>query len=123
MSENLDHESGGTFATEDKCNAKCLNVKEVIVQSANPTNPYDGTFFVDTDDDPPIVRIYDDTNTAYMTKHAIWYSTGAKRYKTVDILDGRTVRNGVLSIQHDTTESDDFLYFMANSVWYGMKQV
>lgn len=118
MSENLDHEAGGTFVDGDVCTKKCLNTKEVIIQSANPGVAYDGQMFVDIDDNGPQLRIYDVTNTEYMTRPNIRYSSVANGFKSPATTHHV---NGVISIHHDTDDNKIYMYVRANSVWYGAR--
>jgi len=124
MSENLDHETGGTFATDDVYTEQCMNTKTIIIQSAEPSTKYDGQHWIDTDDDPPHVQGYDETNTQWMTYFPQYYISGAEGYKppTDTSNGGYITADGTLSVQYDSTNTVTRLYFRGNSEWYGIEE-
>jgi len=97
------------------------NQKTVLVQAAVPTTAYDGQVWTCTSSDPPLVKMYDLTNTQWMEHHSRYYRSETDGYKT----RGLTL-NGGLALQYDsggtTTSGDTFLYFKANGEWWGVKQ-
>lgn len=111
MSENENHETGGTFVNEDVITEQCGNTKMVIIQSAEPSNMYDGQFWIDTDDDPPYIRVRDQTNTAWMTKYEQSYETGG-----FDAATGTSpAANGTIVVKYDGTSS--YIFIRTNSLW------
>ena len=113
MSENTDHITGGTFATDALIDEQTANTKLIIIQSANPTNPYDGVIFIDTDDNPIKIRVRDETNSQWMERRDIIYETGH------NVLPSATpIRNGMFVVQYDATDAKTILWFNINNWWW-----
>jgi len=121
MSENLDHETGGTFANEDIVTAQSGNTKFITVQSAAPTTNYDGSIFIDTDNNPPYLNIRDATNTQWMEHHSREYTTATQTRWPV--VYGQLYSNGNIISQYDSSLSKTKLHVKANGIWWGVVSV
>ena len=120
MSENTNHTTGGTFASDDLIDEQVANTKFVLVQAAAPTAKYDGQMWACTSSDPPLLETYDDTNTQWMQRHINQYQTGTLAYRT---LSSPPTLNGALNLCYSTggatTSGKTLLYFKANGLWWG----
>lgn len=108
MSENTDHETGGTFANEDIVTEQSANTKYILVQAAAPTTPYDGQISTNTSSDPPIQKVYDATNTAYLERRPIWYETTSSAVPVVPT--ATPTINGTLVLQYEEGGSGTTLF-------------
>lgn len=115
MSENLDHTSGGTFATDDIIDQQTANTKFINIQASAPSPSYDGQPWVDTDDDPVIIRVMDKTNTQWMTYEGIRYVSSTALDPSPDVY---TV--GELVILYNTGTSKSQLIAASNNGWVKM---
>ena len=118
MSENLDHTTGGTYATRDVCDAKTLNVKEVIIQNAAPSTNYDGQIWEDADEITPLMKVYDLTNTQWMTKGGQLYESGSYQSRMPSIIGDGT--NGIFVLQNNTYDSAVYLQMRSNGRWWAV---
>lgn len=113
ISENLNHETGGTFANEDIVTEQSANTKYILVQAAAPSNPYDGQIWTNTSSDPPIQKVYDATNTAYLERHPIWYESTSS---AVFVLPAATPTiNGTIVIQYEAGGGGTTLFLKAGT--------
>jgi len=117
MTENIDHETGGTFVSEDVITEQCGNTKMILVQGAAPDNAYDGQIHIDTDDDPPSVKVYDATNTAWMSRTRTHYESHAVAFQKPT---STPIINGDLVLKYDSENLDTYLYMRSNSDWYAI---
>ena len=115
MSENTDHETGGTLVNEDIITEGCGNTKFVIIQSADPSPTHDGQMFVDTDDATPIIRTQDKTNTQWMTNRSTKYTTGTT---WIEEPDSYSVTSGHSVLKYNSGDTFTRLYFFANSKYW-----
>jgi len=104
------------WATDDLRTAVRSNKKNVYVMDSAPTTLYEGQVWVCTSSDPPLVKVYDETNTHWMDYHPTYYET---------VLSGQMpavtpVTNGTLVVAYDTDQSGTTLYARANSSWRDM---
>lgn len=111
------------WSDEDVVDEQLGNQKMVLVQAAAPATAYSGQVWVCTSSDPPLVKVYDATNTQWMERNTAYYRSASDGYKT----QGKPLTlNGGLAIQYDSggtaTSGDVFLYFKANNLWWGVKQ-
>ena len=119
MSENLDHTTGGTFATDDLIDQQTANTKFILIQAAAPSTPYDGQVWMCTSSDPPLLKVYDTTNTHWMENHMKQYLNFSQGYKP---LSQPVTLHGDLSLQHDSGSSNNvYLYFKANGLFWGVR--
>jgi len=117
VSENLNHETGGVIVDEDIYTEECCNTKLIIVQSAEPSTTYDGQHWIDTDDDPPLLRTRDETNSQWMTHYRREYETG--HASLPDINDN--VINGMMTVEWDSIDSKAALWVRANNWWWARR--
>ena len=115
MSENLDHEVGGTFASGDLITEQCANTKFITIQSSNPSPIYDGQVFIDTDDNPPLIRVYDLTNTQWMTRPRNPYQSTHFINPEISLAN-----NGALVVQYNGTKT--VLLARTNGEWWGAQK-
>lgn len=108
------------WVNEDVVDEMLANQKTVLVQSADPTNKYEGQMWTNTSSDPPLVKNYDLTNTQWMeygTRHYKDFSQGFKP-------EGAPAPHlhGGLMVQHDSgSSSNAFLFYRANDLWWGTR--
>ena len=114
MSENTDHETGGTFVDEDVVTEQCSNIKFPIIQSSVPSSVFDGQVFIDTDDDPQKIQVYDNTNTAWVSNYPQWYETITDELDNVNPAKTPVIR-GTLVVQYNSTTGKSYLYVYVNS--------
>jgi len=115
LSENLDHTTGGTFEDGDLIDEQSANTKFIIIQSSTPSPSYDGTIFIDLDDDTPIIRARDDTNSDWLTIRSRKYVTGSTWIEDPDT-GGKVDAHSVL--KYNTVDFNTRLYFLANDEWW-----
>lgn len=107
----------GEVAYEDKLSATILNKKTIYVGSAEPSTKYDGQGWVDVSTDPPLLKIYDDTNSAWMTYHATYYEAQTGSWADPS---QSPVLNGTIVIVYNDTQAGTRVYVYANSTWYNV---
>jgi len=105
MSENLDHETGGTYASLEIMTVKSSNIKIPSIGTVTPVNPYDGTTWTDTNSDPPVLKTYDETNTDWMDQGTVSYTSNAFEVKPLT----NTQHNGHISIKYGTGTGDSVI--------------
>lgn len=118
MSENLDHESGGTFIAKDIITVQCGNTKMIIVQNAAPGTTYDGQIWEDADEITPVMKIQDKTNSQWMTKVGQFYETGSFQSRVPSVIGDGT--NGVFVTQNNTYDSVVYLHMRSNGRWWAV---
>jgi len=96
--------------------AALSNQKSIYVGAAAPTTPYDGQEWHCTSSDPPLVLVYDATNTMWMEHHARYYE---------EVVSGQTpsitpALNGDGCTVYDTEQSSASYYAYANGSWRNM---
>ena len=120
MAENTNHETGGSFVNEDVITEMCANTKMILIASSGPANTYDGQIWNDTSEDPPVTKVRDETNTAWMTRRKSTYESAAGGNLTYpDTPDDFPVVNGSIVIKRNTDLSASFIYVRADESWYG----
>lgn len=104
------------WETDDLRTAALSNQKNVYVMASAPTTAYDGQVWVCTSSDPPLVKVYDATNTQWMDHHQVFYETvtSGQMPATTPIL------NGAVAVTYDTEQSSTTLYARANGSWRDM---
>jgi len=104
------------WETNDLMTAALKNQKNIYVGAAAPGTAYDGQVWVCTSSDPPLVKVYDDTNTQWMEHHQVFYETvvSGQMPATTPIL------NGAVAVTYDTEQSSCTLYVRANGSWRDM---
>lgn len=122
MSENTDHETGGTLADDDIVTEQRYNVKQVCIQSAEPSNIYDGELWIDTDDNPHKLQTYDKTNTAWITNHPVWYESITDDLDNVNPATSPVIE-GTLNMQYNSTTGKTYLYAYVDNGYNGSEWV
>jgi hypothetical protein len=102
------------WSNRDQMSAALMNQKTVYVGSGAPGTAYDGQFWVDTSTDPPTLKMYDSTNTQWLTMYPIWYETQSGAW--ADPSESPVV-NGTIVVVYNSTQADTRLYVRANSAW------
>lgn len=116
MSENNDHETGGTTEYDDIWSEPACNTKLVIVSTTAPTNKYDGQRWLDTSEDPPVLKTYDETNNDYVERDATYYETGHN-----DLPGITKYRNGLMVVEWDATDGKASLWVRSNNWWWALR--
>ena len=104
------------WTTADKMSLSIMNQKTVYIGVAVPATPYDGQVWVCTSSNPPLVKVYDTTNTQWMDHHEVRYETVASG----QLPASGVVLNGAISVAYDTEQSGTKLYAYANGSWRDM---
>jgi len=100
----VNDKNAGTPITASKVDAElnaqiaALN-RKVIAASTAPSSPIDGDSWIDLSQDPPVMKIYDQTNTGW-TDAGIWSDFGSYDAKTA-LADADSV------VINDSAESDE----------------
>lgn len=104
------------WTTEDLRTQELSNQKNIYVGTAAPGTAYDGQVWVCTSSDPPLVKVYDNTNSQWMEHHQVFYETvlSGQMPATTPIL------NGAVAVTYDTEQSSTTLYARANGSWRDM---
>lgn len=100
---------------DDLIDEQTANIKFIIVQTDAPSPVYDGQVHIDTDDDPPLIRIYDTTNTMWLQRKHITYDTVNNEYPSES-----PVLNGSLQVRYDSGSTQHQLLTRANSKWWAV---
>jgi len=119
MTENTNHETGGTFVDEDVVTEQSANTKYILIQAAAPNNDYDGQIWENTSSDPPLLKIYDTTNTAYMERRPIWYEVTAAT--VTEVPAASPTLDGTLVVQYSSGTGVTTLFVktgVANLDWW-----
>ena len=98
----------------DKFSVATMNQKTVYIGSGAPATTYDGQFWVDVSTDPPVVKVYDDTNAQWMTYHPTYYE------EMTDWANPTVtpVSNGTMCVVYKTTVTTGTrLYVYSNGAW------
>ena len=121
MTQNNDHDGGGAYTSGDVVTVQCVNVKEAIIQAAAPSTKYDGQSWHCTSSNPPLVQVYDLTNTQWMKHHPIYHKSASDGYK----VQSRPMLDGGANVHYDSgsvnLSGSTFFYFKANGVYWGLK--
>jgi len=105
------------FSTDDLITAALLNQKTIYIGTGAPSTVYDGQLWVDTSENPPLLKIYDATNTMWLELRPIWYETQSGSWadpSTSPVIDG------TLAIVYNSTQGATRLYARANNNWYNI---
>lgn len=102
------------FSQGDKYSPAAMNAKCIYVGSGAPGTTYDGMVWVDVSTDPPVVKVYDDTNAQWMTYHPTYYETQSGAWATPAVTP---VSNGTICIVYNSTQTDTRVYVYANDAW------
>jgi len=104
------------FTQGEKMTVALMNQKTVYVGAAAPSAKYDGQVWVCTSSDPPLVKVYDTTNTQWMEHHQIIYETrnSGQFPATTPIL------NGAVAVVYDQQQSSATMYARAGGSWRNM---
>lgn len=102
------------YATDDLRTVALSNQKSIYVGAGAPGTTYDGMMWVDISTDPPVLKVYDTTNSEWMTMFAVWYETqvGAWANPTQT-----PVNNGTICVLYNSTQVGTRIYVYANSAW------
>lgn len=106
------------WANEDVADEMLCNQKTVLVQAGAPTTAYEGQVWVCTSSDPPIMKVYDDTNTQWMDRPPAWYESVGYIKEPAHA----PVVNGTLVIQYNTNISSTVLFMRADNDWWGLEE-
>ena len=104
------------FVAADKLSVATLNQKTVYVGAAVPGTTYDGMMWVCTSSDPPLVKVYDDTNGRWIEHHEVLYET----VTSGGFPAATPVLNGTLCVAYDTEQSATTLYARSYGSWRNM---
>ncbi len=113
---NENHETGGEFVDLDTITEQCANVKTVCIQATAPSVKYDGEIWQDTSTNPPTTKIYDLTNTAWMTRMPVYYASESN----FSLPQDGVVVNGFLKVQYDG--SGTVVWAATNGGWRPMRK-
>ncbi|GAG61653.1 unnamed protein product [marine sediment metagenome] len=102
------------WATYDELTAALLNQKSVYVGAGVPAALYDGQVWVDISTDPPLLKLYDTTNTQWMEFNPVYYETQAGAWANPAVTP---ITNGTLVIVYNSTQAGTRLYMYSNSAW------
>jgi len=102
---------------QEKISAEVWNSKTIYVGSGAPSTTYDGQFWVDISTDPPVLKLYDDTNSQWMQYHPVYYETQAGAWANPSVTP---VSNGTMVILYNSTQDDTRLYVYANDSWHNL---
>ena len=104
------------FVAADKLSVATLNQKTVYVGAAVPGTTYDGMMWVCTSSDPPLVKVYDDTNGRWIEHHEVLYET----VTSGGFPAATPVLDGTLCVAYDTEQSATTLYARSYGSWRNM---
>jgi len=104
------------WTTATKMAPTIMNQKTVYVGAAVPATPYDGQIWVCTSSDPPLVKVYDTTNTQWLEHHSVRYETVASG----QLPASGVILNGTISVAYDTGMSSTKIFARANGSWRDM---
>ena len=106
------------WSTNDLLTTALMNQKTVyIISGTAPGTAYDGQFYVDTSTDPPTVKVYDLTNTQWMTYHPVYYETQTGAWANPSTTP---LTNGTLVVLYNSTQAGTRLYGYSNSGWVNL---
>ena len=105
------------WASGDKGTVSLMNQKTFYVGTGAPAVAYDGQPWVDTSTNPPVLKIYDTTNTAWMTHHPVYYETQTGAWANPSTTP---VSNGTLVVLYNSTQAGTRLYAYSNSGWVNL---
>lgn len=105
------------WTVNDEMTAALMNQKCVYIGSGAPDVPYEGQFWVDISTDPPTIKMYDLTNTAWMPLYPIYYET-----QSAEAWADPTqtpITNGTIVIKYNSHANvlDTRIYVRSNSAW------
>ena len=96
------------------------NQKFVLIQAAAPSNSYEGQMWVCTSSDPPLLKVYDDTNAAWMERRQIEYESITEDFdKKPDVTPHLF---GTLVVQYNSGTGKTYLYAYSQDT-YGERWV
>jgi hypothetical protein len=102
------------WSTYDEITAALLNQKTVYIGTTAPSTPYDGQIWVDISKDPPVVKLYDTTNTQWLTYFPIIYETDTGSWSDPTF---SPAQNGTLVVSYNADQGEARLYMYANDAW------
>lgn len=105
------------WTTDDLRTAALSNQKNVYVAAAAPGTAYDGQIWVCTSSDPPLVKVYDDTNTQWMQYHPVYYETQTGAWANPATTP---ITNGTLVVLYNSTQTGTRLYGYSNAGWVNL---
>jgi len=108
------------FSQGDKLSPAVLNQKTVYVGSGEPSTKYDGQIWVDVSTDPPIVKVYDLSNTQWMTYHPTYYEEQSGAWADPSV---SPVTDGTLVVVYNSTEDETRLYGYSNDAWVNLAEL
>lgn len=105
------------WSTNDLRTSALSNQKNVLVQAAAPGTAYDGQVWSCTSSDPPLVKVYDDTNSQWMEYHPVYYETQTGAWANPAVTP---VTNGTLVVLYNSTQAGTRLYGYSNAAWVNL---
>ena len=119
MSENTNPEEGGIYATGDVINAVSANTKTIYIDTTNPTIEYNGEVWIDSSENPPILKNYNSAETIWQTHPGI----ESKAITMERTPDEYTIpsNSGHIVVQHNSVLDETIIHIKANGRYWGMK--
>lgn len=105
------------FANQDLRTVALSNQKSVYVGSGAPGTAYEGQHWVDISTDPPVLKVYDLTNTSWMTMYPVYYETQADAWAAPS---QSPITNGTLVVLFNSTQAGTRLYVRSNGAWVNL---
>jgi len=102
------------WTTNDLRTAILSNKKSVYIGSGAPGIAYDGQHWVDISTDPPVLKVYDLTNTTWMTMYPIYYETQSGAWANPS---QSPITNGTVVVVYNSTQAGTRLYVRSNGAW------